>query len=94
MTKLTMASKYSSVIGHFDGYGSAPEQYRWHPLMRHVQGYPGSYWMPLSGNYLLRIAPVATRATANKTTTKKWSNFAGHCPMEQLNTTIGQVLGQ
>jgi hypothetical protein len=46
--------------------------------MQHVQGYPGSPWMPPSGNYLLRIAPVATRATANNTMTKKWTNFDGH----------------
>jgi hypothetical protein len=46
--------------------------------MRHVHGYPGSHWTPPSGNYLLHIAPAATRATANKTTTKKWTNFAGH----------------
>jgi hypothetical protein len=66
--------------------------------MRHVQGYPGSHWTPTSGDYLLRIAPAATRATANKTTTNKWTNFAGHfdghggapvqnrmhCPMEEV----------
>jgi hypothetical protein len=46
--------------------------------MRHVQGYPGSRWMPPSGNYLLRIAPAATGATANKTMMKKWTIFAGH----------------
>ncbi len=46
--------------------------------MRYVQGYPGSHWTPPSGNYLLRIAPAATRATANETATKKWTNFAGH----------------
>jgi hypothetical protein len=34
--------------------------------------------MPPLGGYLLRIAPAATRATANKTTTKKLTNFAGH----------------
>jgi hypothetical protein len=70
MTKSMMASKCSSVVGHFDGHGGVPEQYRWHCSMRHVQGYPGSHWMPPSGNYSLRIAPAAARATANKTTIK------------------------
>jgi hypothetical protein len=46
--------------------------------MQHVQGYPGSHWTPPSGNYLLGIALVAARVTANKTTMKKWTNFAGH----------------
>jgi hypothetical protein len=46
------------------------EQYRQHCLMGHVQGYPGSHWMPPSGNYLLPIAPAAARATANERTTK------------------------
>ena len=40
---------------------------RHHP-MQHVQGYTGSHWTPPSGNYSLRIALAATRATANKTT--------------------------
>jgi hypothetical protein len=34
--------------------------------------------MPPLGNYLLCIAPAATRATANKITTKKYTYFAGH----------------
>jgi hypothetical protein len=78
MTKLVMASKCSSVVGHFDGHGNAPEGYRRHRLMRHVQGYSGSHWMPPSGNYLLCITPAAARPTANKMTMKKWTNFAGH----------------
>ena len=36
--------------------------------MRHVQGYTRSHWTLPSGNYSLRIAPVAARATINKTT--------------------------
>jgi hypothetical protein len=50
------------------------------------------------GNYLLHITPAAARATANKMTMKKWTNFAGHfdgrdsapvqyrmhCPMEKV----------
>jgi hypothetical protein len=71
-------NKCTSVAGHFDGHESELEQYRWHCLMRHVQGYPESHWTPTSGDYSLRIAPVAARATANKTAMKKWINFAGH----------------
>jgi hypothetical protein len=78
MTKLMMTSKCTSVVGHFEGLADAPEQYRWHHLMQHVQGYPGSHWMPPSGDYLLCIVTAAARATANKMTTKKWTNFAGH----------------
>jgi hypothetical protein len=78
MTKLTMTSKYTSVAAHFEGLLDAPEQYRQHCPMRHVQGYPGSHWTPPLGNHLLCIAPAATRAIANETTTKKWINFAGH----------------
>ena len=33
-----------------------------------VQGYTGNHWTPLLGNYSLRVAPAAARATANKTT--------------------------
>jgi hypothetical protein len=36
--------------------------------MQHDQGFIGSHWTPPLGNYSLRIAPAATRATANETT--------------------------
>jgi hypothetical protein len=62
--------KYASSASHFDGHGGAPEQYRWHFPMQHVQGYPRSHWTLPSGDYLLGIASAATRATANKTMTK------------------------
>jgi hypothetical protein len=39
----------------------------WHRPMQHVQGYTGSHWTPPSGDYSLRIALAAARATANKT---------------------------
>jgi hypothetical protein len=71
MTKSTMTSKCISITAHFEDLADAPEQYRQHHLMQHVQGYPGSHWTPPSGNYLLRIAPAAAMATANKTMTKK-----------------------
>jgi hypothetical protein len=63
--------KHTSIVAHFEGLVDAPEQYRWHRLMRHIQGYHGSHWAPPFCDYLLRTAPAATKATANKTTTKK-----------------------
>ena len=39
-----------------------------HRPMQHVQGYTGSHWTPPLGDYSLRIALAAARATANKTT--------------------------
>ncbi len=90
--------------GHFDSHDSAPVQYEAHPPMQHVKGYTRSHWMPPSGNYSLHIAPVATRATANKTMMKKYTYFAGlfdghvyapvhyraHRPMEEVHifTTV------
>jgi hypothetical protein len=98
MKEATMMKECTSSTSCFDGLGSPPQQYRWHHLMRHVQGYSGSHWMLPSGDYLLRIAPAAARATANETTTKKCtkktSHFDGrsgagvqyraHCPMEEV----------
>ncbi len=63
-----------------------------------TQDYTGSHWTLPLGNYLLRIAPAAARATANETTTKTCTYFAGHfdghgdapvhyrahCPMEEV----------
>ncbi len=34
--------------------------------MQHVQGYTGSHWTPLSGDYSLHISLAAARVTANK----------------------------
>ncbi len=93
-----MTSTCSSVVGRFDGHGSAPEQYRQHRPMRHVQGYSESHWMPPLGNYLLCIAPAAARATGKQTTIKKYTYKAGpfnghvdapvrnhtHRPMEEV----------
>jgi len=39
-----------------------------HRPMKHDQGFTGSHWMPPLVDYSLRIAPAATRATANETT--------------------------
>jgi hypothetical protein len=46
--------------------------------MQHVQGFTRSHWTLPLGNYLLCNDLAAARATANKTTMKKWTNFAGH----------------
>jgi DUF1365 family protein len=35
--------------------------------MQHDQGFTGSHWMPLLGNYSLHIAPAAARVTINTT---------------------------
>jgi hypothetical protein len=45
----------------------ALKQYMWHRLMQHVKGYTGSHLTLPLGDYLLRIALVAARATSNKT---------------------------
>jgi hypothetical protein len=71
MTKLTMTLKCTSVAARFEGLADVPEQYRWHRLMQHVQGYSGSHWTLALGNYSLRIAPAAARATGKQTTINK-----------------------
>jgi hypothetical protein len=78
MTKSTMMNKCTLSAGHFDGHGGALERYRRHQPMGHVQGYSGSHWMPPSRDYLLRIAPVADRATGKQTTINKYTYKAGH----------------
>jgi hypothetical protein len=69
----TMMNKCTSSVGHFDGHGGAPEQYRRRCPMRYVQGYSRNHCMPASGNYLLRIAPAAARATGKQTTINKYT---------------------
>jgi hypothetical protein len=68
-----MTNKCTLSAGRFDCHGGAPKQYRWHCLMQHVQGYSGSHWMLPLGNYLLRIAPAAARATGKQTTNNKYT---------------------
>jgi hypothetical protein len=50
MTKSTMASTCSSIVGSFDGHGGLPVQYKVHCPMQHVQGYSRSHWTPASGD--------------------------------------------
>jgi hypothetical protein len=75
--KATMTNKCTSSASQFDGHGGVPEQCRRHCPMRHVQGYSGSHWTPPLGHYLLRIAPVAARATGKQTTINKYTYKAG-----------------
>jgi hypothetical protein len=100
MTKSTMTSKYTSVAAGFEGLADALEQYRRHRTMQRVQGYYQSYWMLALGDYLLRIAPAAARATCIQTTINKHTcedgHFDGHgdspvrnhvhCPMEEVQS--------
>jgi hypothetical protein len=93
-----MTNKCTSSAGRFDSHSGVTEQYRQHCPMRHVQGYSGSHWTLPSGNYLLRIAPAAARATGKQTTINKYTykdgRFDGHgdapvrnrvhCPMEKI----------
>ncbi len=95
-----MTLKCTSIAANFEGLADAPEQYRRHCPMGRVQGYYRSHWMPASGNYLLRIAPAATRATGIQITINKhmckYGHFDGHgdapvrnrthCPMEVVKS--------
>ncbi len=73
----TMMNKCTSSAGRFDGHGGAPEQYRRHRPMWHVQGYSGSHWTPASGDYSLCIAPAATMASGKYTTINKCTQKGG-----------------
>ena len=66
--KAAAANECPSSVDHVDGHSEALKRYMWHRLVQHVQGYTGSHWTPPSGDYSLRIALAAARATANKTT--------------------------
>jgi hypothetical protein len=61
-----VTNKCTSIAGHFDGHAEALKQFMRHCPMDDVQGHIGSHWMPPLVDYLLRIAPVDARATANK----------------------------
>jgi hypothetical protein len=78
VVKSLVTIKCTSFAGRFNGHGGLLVQYEAHCPMQHVQGYTGSHWMPPLGNYSLRIAPAAARATANKRTMKTYIHFAGH----------------
>jgi hypothetical protein len=59
--------KCTSIAGNFNGHGGAPMRYGAHHPMQHDQGLTGSHWTPPSGEYSLRIAPAAARASINTT---------------------------
>ncbi len=61
-----MTNECTSIAARFEGLADASEQYRWHCPMRHVQSYSRSYWTPALGNYSLRIAPAAARASGKQ----------------------------
>ena len=65
---MAAANKCTSITGHFDGHGGVPVPYQMHLPMQHDQGFARSHWTPPLGDYLLRIALVAARATANEAT--------------------------
>ncbi len=93
-----MTNECTFIVGHIYGHGGAPGRYKRHRPMQHVQGYLRSHWTPPSGNYLLRIAPAATRATGKQAKINKYTYFDGrfdghgaapvhnrtHCPMEEV----------
>jgi hypothetical protein len=76
MTKTTMTLTCSSIVGHFNCHGGLPVGYEAYCPMKHVQGYSGSHWTPASGNYLLRITPVATRVTGKQQSTNTPTKLA------------------
>jgi hypothetical protein len=75
--KAMMTNKCTLLAGRFDGHGGALVRYKAHHPMQHVQGYYRSHWTPALGNYLLRIAPAAARATGKQTTINKYTYKAG-----------------
>jgi hypothetical protein len=76
--KINNDIKCTSIAACFESLVDALEQYRWHRPMRHVQGCLGSHWTPPSGNYSLRIAPAAARATGKQTTINKYTYKGDH----------------
>jgi hypothetical protein len=65
--KAAATNECTSVAGHFDDHVEVLKRYMRHHPMQHVQGYTRSHWMPPLGDYSLRIALAAARATASNT---------------------------
>jgi hypothetical protein len=78
MAKMTITSKCTCVVAHFEDLADAPVLCGVQCPMQHIQGYTRSLWTLPLDDYLLCIALAAARATANKTMMKKCTNFAGH----------------
>ncbi len=100
MAKSSMMIECTSSASCFDGPGGVLEQYRQHHPMQYIQSYSVSHWMLPSGNYSLRIAPAAARATGKQISINKYTYKAGrfdghdnapvrnrvHCPMEEVQS--------
>ena len=81
----------TSVAGHFNGHAEVLKGYIWHRLMQHVQGCSRSHWMLQLGNYSLRFALAATRATANKSSmTNVPTLMAVSAPVDMLAPNINR----
>jgi hypothetical protein len=78
MAKSSMTIKCTLSAVHFDSHGGPPVQYKAYCSRQHVQGYSGSHWTVPSGDYSLRIAPAAARATGKQTAINKYTYKAGH----------------
>jgi hypothetical protein len=52
--------------------------------MQHDQGFTGSHWTPPLGEYSLRIAPTAARATVNETMMQHVPTLLVIRPMEEI----------
>jgi hypothetical protein len=72
---VAVKNECTSVAGSFDSHGDAMVQYRRHHPIKHDQGFTGSHRTASSGNYSLRIAPAAARATINKMTMQNVSTL-------------------
>jgi len=82
-TKINDGKPIISSAGHFNCHGGALAGYKAHRPMQHAQGYSRSHWTPPLGNYSLRIAPAAAKATINKMTKQNTptllNHFDDHC---------------
>ncbi len=83
-----MVSTCSTAVGHFDGHGGLLVGYKAHRPMQHVQGYSGSHWTPALGDYALRIAPAAIRATGKQTTINKYTYKAVISRLDMYRTNV------
>ena len=70
-------SECTSDVGHFDGHADALKRCTWHRPMQLIQCHTRCPWKPPSGDYLVCITQVATRARGKQTTMKKCTGIAG-----------------
>jgi hypothetical protein len=74
--KSSTTIKCTSDATNFDGQADAPVQYRTHCPMEGGPWLTGIHWTPPPDEYSHCIASAAARATANKTTIKKYTIIA------------------